>query len=155
MKFPPPLESGLYRNETLDSSPLIKNGFHSIVPNEKISIPLDVAFSYFEQKRPLEYTVNVTYIGDISEYKGELIYVLGLNHYKYIIANDKNSLSAINNNLEIISSNVYQYMSDINALIYKSNEISNSLNSIASQYNGSLTDDIDTNVITRKLKEFS
>jgi hypothetical protein len=155
MDFSPPLESSLYRNEALDSSPLIKNGFHSIVPNEKISIPLDSAISYFEQNRPLEYTVNVIYFGDIPEFKGELTYVLGLTHYKYILANDKNNLSAINNNLEIMSSNFYQYMSDIKAVIYKSNEISNSLNSIASHYNGSLTDDIDTNVITRKLKEFS
>ncbi len=155
MEFSPPLESGLYRNEALDSSLLIKNGFHSIVPNEKISIPLDSAISYFEQNRPLEYTVNVTYFGDIPEYQGELTYVLGLTHYKYILANDKNSLSAVNNNLEIISSNFYQYMSDIKALIYKSTEISNSLNSIASQYNGSLIDNIETDVITRKLKEYS
>jgi len=155
MEFTPRLESGLYRNEALDSSSFIKNGFHSIVPNEKISIPLDLGTSYLEQNRPLEYTVKVTYFGDIPEYKRELTYVLGLAHYKYIFINDKNSLSAINNNLEIISSNFFQYMSDMKALIYISNEISNSLNSIASQYNGSLTDNIDTNIITRKLKEFS
>ncbi len=155
MEFTPRLESGLYRNEALDSSSFIKNGFHSIVPNEKISIPLDLGTSYLEQNRPLEYTVKVTYFGDIPEYKRELTYVLGLAHYKYIFINDKNSLSAINNNLEIISSNFFQYMSDFKALIYISNEISNSLNSIASQYNGSLTDNIDTNIITRKLKEFS
>ncbi len=144
-----------YRNEALDNSSFIKNGFHSIVPNEKISIPLDFGTSYFEQKRPLEYTVKVTYYGDIPEYKGKLTYVLGLAHYKYIFINDKNSLSAINNNLEIISNNFFQYMSDVKALIYKTNEISNSLNSIASQYNGSFTRDIDTNIITKKLKEFS
>ncbi len=155
MEFSPPLESGLYRNEALDNSSFIKNGFHSIVPNEKISIPLDFGTSYFEQKRPLEYTVKVTYYGDIPEYKGKLTYVLGLAHYKYIFINDKNSLSAINNNLEIISNNFFQYMSDVKALIYKTNEISNSLNSIASQYNGSFTRDIDTNIITKKLKEFS
>src|SRR6266516_4691030 len=154
MEFKPRLESCLYRNEALDSSSFIKNGFHSIVPNEKISIPLDFGTTYFEQNRPLEYTVKVTYFGDIPEYKGELTYVLGLAHYKYILINDNNSLSAINNNLERMSSNFFQYMNDMKALIYKSNEISNSLNSIASQYNSSFTYDMDANVITKKLKEF-